>query len=242
MSSTNEFGQSVGSALPGWRPPPFPERATIQGSHCRLEPLDPKLHGRGLFLACAADRASPNWTYLPYGPFDSFEDYESWLEKMAQGRDPHFYTIFAAETDHPVGLASYLRIAPENGSIEVGHLHFSERLQRTVAATEAMVLMMQWAFESGYRRYEWKCDALNQPSRRAAQRLGLSFEGIFRQATVHKERNRDTAWFAAIDADWPSIKTAFAQWLDPQNFDSSGRQKVSLSSLTHPIQARTSDG
>jgi RimJ/RimL family protein N-acetyltransferase len=145
--------------------------------------------------------------------------------------DPLFYAIVEPTEETAVGVASYLRIDPISGSIEVGHLRFSPLLQRTPAATEAMYLMMKHAFDLGYRRYEWKCDALNAPSRAAAERLGLSFEGIFRQATVYKGRNRDTAWFAAIDREWPAIQNGFVRWLDPTNFDPSGRQRSSLGDL-----------
>jgi RimJ/RimL family protein N-acetyltransferase len=149
--------------------------------------------------------------------------------------DPQFHAIIDLATGKVGGVASYLRIDPAAGSIEVGHINFSPRLQRTVAATEAMYLMMKRAFELGYRRYEWKCHALNAPSRAAAQRLGFSYEGIFRQARVDKGRNRDTAWYAAIDADWPALDRAFSSWLDPANFDEIGQQRTSLSSLTDPI-------
>jgi RimJ/RimL family protein N-acetyltransferase len=132
-------------------------------------------------------------------------------------------------------VASYLRIEPASGSIEVGHINYSPLLQRTPAATEAMYLMMQRVFDLGYRRYEWKCDALNARSRAAAQRLGLSFEGVFRQATVYKGRNRDTAWYAAIDQEWPALQAAFLQWLDPANFDEDGRQRLRLADLTSPV-------
>ena len=138
-------------------------------------------------------------------------------------------------TGTPVGVASYLRIDPGAGSIEVGHIHYSPLLQRTVAATEAMYLMMKRAFELGYRRYEWKCNALNAPSRAAAMRLGFSYEGIFRQARVDKGRNRDTAWYAMIDKEWPALDAAFRRWLDPSNFDERGRQRVALGTLTAPI-------
>jgi RimJ/RimL family protein N-acetyltransferase len=143
-------------------------------------------------------------------------------------------------TGRPVGVASYLRINPAWGSIEVGGLHFSPRMQRSPIATEAMFLMMQRAFELGYRRYEWKCDALNAPSRAAAERLGLSYEGTFRQALVYRQRNRDTAWFAAIDAEWPALRAAFTRWLAPENFDASGRQRSRLSDLTRPIREQAS--
>lgn len=150
--------------------------------------------------------------------------------------DPLFYAIKNLETGHWEGVASYMRIAPAAGSIEVGSIAFSPALQRTRAATEAMYLMMAWAFEAGYRRYEWKCNALNMPSRRAAQRLGFSYEGVFRQAAVVKGRNRDTAWFAAIDSEWSSLKEAFEAWLAPSNFDDQGQQRESLSDLTRLVR------
>ncbi len=151
---------------------------------------------------------------------------------MAGQDDPLFFAIRDLETGHWAGVASYLRITPEAGTIEVGHINLAPELQRTRAATEAMALMMGHAFGLGYRRYEWKCNALNLGSRRAAQRLGFSYEGVFRQAAVVKGRNRDTAWFAAIDEDWPQLSAAFQTWLDPANFDVDGRQRVALSSLT----------
>jgi RimJ/RimL family protein N-acetyltransferase len=175
------------------------------------------------------------WTYLGVGSFDSFETYRAYVEKVSQTADPQFYAIVDAASTRAVGVGAYLRIDPGNGSIEVGHLAFSPLLQKTPAATEAMYLMMRQAFELGYRRYEWKCNALNAPSRRAAQRLGFSNEGVFRQATVDKGRNRDTAWYAMIDSEWPALEAAFRKWLDPANFDEQGRQRVSLSDLTAPI-------
>jgi RimJ/RimL family protein N-acetyltransferase len=178
------------------------------------------------------------WTYLPYGPFATPADYEQWTREVTAVEDPLFYAILD-RTNRPVGVASYLRIDPPVGSIEVGHIACSPLLQRTPASTEAMYLMMSHAFGVGYRRYEWKCDALNARSRAAAQRLGLSYEGIFRQARVYKGRNRDTAWFAAIDAEWPALDRAFRQWLDPSNFDANGNQRTSLGALTRPILVAT---
>lgn len=235
----NDLGQLVGFPLPDWKPPPAPQRQPLQGRYCRLEPLDPDRHAAALFEAAAADTDGRSWTYLPYGPFRTFADYRDWMRATCLGNDPLFFTILDQPEGKPVGVASYLRITPTAGSIEVGHLHYSPRLQRSPAATEAMFLMMQWAFESGYRRYEWKCNALNAASRAAAQRLGLSFEGIFRQASVHKGRNRDTAWFAAIDSEWPALRTAFLAWLDPSNFDATGRQRIRLSDLTRPLLKQT---
>ncbi|MBB5350927.1 RimJ/RimL family protein N-acetyltransferase [Haloferula luteola] len=234
-TQTNKFGQPIGDPLLNWASPMFPQNTSFEGRTCWLEPLDPDAHAEGLYAACSKDQRGSNWTYLPYGPFDSFEDYRAWLTSMSSLDDPQFYAIRSRSTGNPVGLASYLSIDPDNGSIEVGHIHFSESLKQSIAATEAMYLMMKSAFSLGYRRYQWRCDALNAPSRSAAQRLGLSFEGIFRNATVYKGRNRDTAWFAAIDSEWPSLDAAFSRWLHPDNFDREGRQVLSLRELTRPI-------
>jgi RimJ/RimL family protein N-acetyltransferase len=181
------------------------------------------------------DVEGKNWTYLAYGPFADLDSYLAWIDRTCSGNDPLFFAIIDRQTDRAVGVASYLRIDPANGSIEVGHINYSPLLQRQPAATEAMYLMMRHAFELGYRRYEWKCNALNAASRAAAQRLGFSYEGVFRQATVVKGRNRDTAWYAAIDAEWPTLHDAFLKWLDPANFDAQGKQRMRLSSLTEPI-------
>jgi RimJ/RimL family protein N-acetyltransferase len=207
----------------------------MTGRFCQLEPLDIDRHATALFEADAADIDGRSWTYLAYGPFSDLLSYRAWLRATCLGNDPLFFTVIDMADGGPAGLVSYLRINPDAGSIEVGHIHYSPRLQRGPAATEAMFLMMQKAFESGYRRYEWKCDALNAASRAAAQRLGLSFEGMFRQATVYKGRNRDTAWYAAIDAEWPALRQAFQAWLVPANFDATGRQRARLSDLTRPI-------
>jgi RimJ/RimL family protein N-acetyltransferase len=173
-----------------------------------------------------------SWTYLACGPFTTLESFLEWQNSIYQSSDPLFFALIELSSGKAGGMVGYLRIAPAAGSIEVGHIHYSPALQRKPAATEAMYLMMRWAFEAGYRRYEWKCDALNAASRRAAERLGLTFEGIFRQATVYKGRNRDTAWYSAIDTEWPRLRIAFETWLSPENFDSEGRQRTSLSDLT----------
>ena len=175
------------------------------------------------------------WTYLASGPFASLAEFRAWMDATCRGADPLFFAIMDNTTGRVTGAASYLRIQPAQGSIEVGHIIYAPRLQRTAAATEAMVLMMRQAFALGYRRYEWKCNALNAKSRAAAQRLGLSFEGFFRQAAVVKGRNRDTAWYAAVDRDWPALDAAFTRWLDPANFDEDGRQRQRLSELTAPL-------
>ena len=172
-------------------------------------------------------------TYLPWGPFAGFDEYLAYLRIVTPKEDPLVHAIIDTDTDKAVGVASYLRINADAGTIEVGGLAYSPLLQRRPAATEAMYLIMRRVFdEFGYRRYEWKCNALNAPSRTAAARLGFQFEGICRQADVVKGRNRDTAWFAIIDRDWPVLRAAFERWLDPSNFDATGRQRVSLSSLT----------
>lgn len=228
----------IGVALPDWKPPGFPERQTLDGRFVSLVPVDADAHAGELFAALSEDRDGVNWTYLPYGPFDDVDEFRTWMKNDCGGDDPMFFAVVPKHTGEAAGIASYLRIKPESGSIEVGHLHFSRSLQRTPAATEAMFLMMRHAFELGYRRYEWKCDALNGPSCSAAERLGLSFEGIFRQATVYKGRNRDTAWFAAIDAEWPQLSDAFESWLCAENFDSAGCQLQSLGALTAPILHR----
>jgi len=220
-----------------WTPPRRPARETLEGRFCRLEPLEPERHADGLYDANSLDSEGRNWAYLPYGPFDTPDGYRAWMERDCRGDDPLFYAVVDRATDRAVGVASYLRIDPANGSIEVGHINYSPLLQRTPAATEAMYLMMRHVFDLGYRRYEWKCNALNEPSRVAAQRLGFSFEGVFRQAAVVKGRNRDTAWYSVIDREWHALGGAFLRWLEPSNFDAQGRQRTQLSALTEPILA-----
>ena len=227
-----------GRLLPDFSPPPRPGKMTLSGRTVTVAPLR-KEDAPSLFAAF--DGADEMWDYMPVGPFASVTELADWIAGAETSTDPHFFT-FSPVGEGAAGFGSYLRIAPEAGSIEVGFLAFSPKLQQSIESTEAMYLMMQWAFEAGYRRYEWKCDALNAPSRRAAQRLGLSYEGIFRQATVVKGRNRDTAWFAAIDGEWPALRTAFQSWLTPDNFDGAGRQKTSLRDLTAPILVTTDPG
>lgn len=227
----NHLGQPIGFPLPDWSIPSSPPREPIEGQFCRLEPLNADRHATALFEANAADEDGRSWTYLAYGPFHTLRSYRDWMSMYCGGDDPLFFAIVDKADGQPAGVASYLRVTPASGSIEVGHIHYAPRLQRRPAATEAMYLLMKRAFELGYRRYEWKCDALNAASRAAAQRLGLSFEGIFRQATVYKGRNRDTAWYAAIDTEWPALREAFLAWLAPSNFDAEGRQRTRLAAL-----------
>ncbi len=202
------------------------------GRYCRVEPLDPACHAEGLYEANSLDAVGKNWTYLSAdAPVDA-QAYRAWLEKFSGKSDPMFHAIVDLADGKPAGVAAFLRIDPACGVAEVGHINFSPRLQRTRAATEAMFLMMCRIFdELGYRRYEWKCDSLNAPSRAAALRYGFQFEGIFRQALIYKGRNRDTAWFSMLDKEWPAVKEAFERWLDEANFDAAGRQKESLGRL-----------
>jgi RimJ/RimL family protein N-acetyltransferase len=237
MSRLNEWGQPIGPELVDFETPEPPPRAPLQGHYVELAPLDPERHARELWRALEPLPAS-HWTYLPYGPFESFFEFESWLRRSSVGSDPLFFCIIDQGSDVAAGLASYLRIQRESACIEVGHLNFSALLARRPGATEAMVLMMQQAFELGYRRYEWKCDALHALSRAAALRLGFRFEGIFRQATLYKGRSRDTAWYSVIDREWTALERAYRVWLAPDNFDDEGRQRSRLSELTESAGRR----
>jgi RimJ/RimL family protein N-acetyltransferase len=232
--AVNEFGQPIGFPLPDWTPPPHPPREPMVGRSCRLEPLEPAIHAAALYEAYAGNDSG--WTYLTCGPFHSLESYRDWMDSVYAADDPMFFAIL--NHGKPVGVASYMRISPSAGSIEVGHVNFSPALQRSTVATEAMYLMMDTAFRLGYRRYEWKCDDLNAASRAAARRLGFSNEGTTRQATVYKGRTRDTAWHSIIDTEWPALREAFEAWLDPGNFDSAGQQRSRLSDLTSVLSRK----
>jgi RimJ/RimL family protein N-acetyltransferase len=228
--TTNHLGQPIGFAVPDWVPAKLPPRTPMAGRWCRAEPLDVARHGAELFAAYAEDREGRIWTYMGYGPFENLAEFQDWMTASCLGDDPLFHAIVEGASGRALGMASYLRAVPETGVIEVGHINHAPALQRSAAATEAMVLMMARVFdELGNRRYEWKCDALNVASRAAAERLGFAFEGVFRQATLYKGRNRDTAWYAITDRDWPALKAAYQAWLDPANFDAEGRQKTRLS-------------
>jgi len=231
VQRVNSFGQPIGPELPGWHPPPRPARAVLEGRYCRVEPLGVERHARQLHHANSFDLDGRMWTYLFSGPFASFDEYREWLEPPVASEDPLFFAFVDVQRSQAVGTGAYMRIDPANGVMEIGHLAFSPLMQRTPVATEAMYLMMRHAFELGYRRYEWKCDALNAASRRAAERLGFTFEGIFRQAIVYKGRSRDTAWYSIIDSEWPALDAAFRAWLDPANFDTEGRQRRSLAAF-----------
>jgi RimJ/RimL family protein N-acetyltransferase len=223
------------SDLQNYTPRPHPKGLTLTGTEVTLRPLSCGDHTADLFWAFGHDVDGKNWAYLPYGPFDSESALGDWIRTQEGLDDPVFFAICRNSDGRAIGVASYLRINPTDGVIEVGHIHFSPLLQRSRAATETMYLMMQWAFNAGYRRYEWKCNARNMPSRRAAQRLGLSYEGIFRQAGIVKGENRDTAWFAAIDAEWAALQTCFERYLAPDNFDTDGRAQQALGAMTAPI-------
>ena len=233
MSSVNEHGQPIGDPLTIDLPRPAPVPGVRQGRFARLEPLELR-HAADLHTAFQADGAG--FTYLPEGPYSDLSQTESLVARGAASHDPQWYAICDRQ-GRALGHGTYLRVNPAHGTIEVGWLHFGPAMQRTPLATEAMYLMMVYAFDDlGYRRYEWKCDALNAPSRAAAARLGFTFEGVFRQATTYRGRNRDTAWFSTLDSEWPARKAEFQRWLNPDNFDEIGGQR---SALMHPTRGQT---
>lgn len=204
----------------------------MTGRYCRLEPVNVQRHEQQLFAAYMQAPDGRDWTYLFSDRPATPQDFNAYLAKLEKSEDPLHFTIIDAATHRAVGTAALMRIEPAHGVIEVGSITFSPLLKQTRAATESMYLLMRRAFdELGYRRYEWKCDSLNAPSRAAAQRYGFTFEGIFRQAIVYKGRSRDTAWFSITDAEWPRIRAAFEAWLDPTNFDADGKQRRRLSEL-----------
>src|SRR5438477_11941632 len=228
----NHLEQPGGGPVPDGRPPPRPPRDAMEGGFCRLELFDPERHCADLFDAFAEDQEGRMWTYLPYGPFASVEAFRDLMRAHFSGQDPLCHVIVDHTSGRAAGMASYMRIDPAAGLIEVGSIAYSPRLQKSRAATETMYLMMRRAFdELGYRRYEWKCDSCNLPSRAAAARLGFTYEGLFRQAMVTRGNNRDTAWFSIIDREWPALRAAFEAWLDPGNFDAEARQRRSLASF-----------
>ncbi|TRX73446.1 GNAT family N-acetyltransferase [Pseudomonas mangiferae] len=215
-----------------WQPPAAPAPEPLAGRYVRLEPLDPARHGDDLWQALQGPDADPLlWDYLPYGPFPERADFDAWLATQAAQRDPLFFSVTDPASGRARGFLAYLSIEPAHGSIEIGHIAFGHGMQRSPASTEAVYLMAARAFERGYRRLEWKCNSLNQRSWRAAERLGFVQEGLFRQHRVVKGRNRDTAWFAVMDHEWPGRRAAFERWLDPANFDADGQQRQRLEAL-----------
>lgn len=230
MTQHNQFGQPVGDALLDWQPRQPPERQVLTGTYCRLEPLCAD-HAEALFDAYQHAPDTRSWTWLLREPDASVEAFTAWVVSVCQLADPVHFTVIDNQTDRPVGTLALMRIDPANGVIEVGHVHFSPLLSRTPMSTEAQYLLMRYVFdELGYRRYEWKCNSLNAPSRRAALRLGFKYEGRFRQALVIKGRNRDTDWFSLLDSEWPAAATAFQKWLAADNFTDGGEQIRSLES------------
>ena len=229
----------IGVAVVDWKAPPIPLAAPLQGGYARVEPLDVATHSDSLFAAFAQDRVEQGWTYMGYGPFVDKTQFDEWLVGSCLGADPMFFSILEQRSGAALGMASFMNINPAGGSIEVGNIHFSPSLRRTRVATDAMYVMMRYAFEMGYRRYEWKCNAFNAASRAAALRFGFSYEGVFRQHMVVKGRNRDTAWYACVDHEWPALRVAYETWLEPENFDGDGDQRTTLASLTAPLLIAT---
>lgn len=219
--SEERIGDSIASA---------PSRSTYEGRYVRLEPLDPERHAAELYAASHGDGAAGHiWRYMPYGPFADVAAFHTWLEDRSLSVDPLFFAVHDRRTKTAAGMVSFLNIHPEHASVEIGHIWFGPDLQKTREATEALFLLMKHALDDrGYRRLEWKCNALNADSRRAANRLGFAFEGIFYQHMIVKLQNRDTAWYSILDYEWPAIRANFTTWLAPENFDADGRQITSL--------------
>jgi len=231
MSTTGQSG--VGEPvlrMPSGKPPP---RAAMHGTYVRLEPVNVEAHAEELYeRSHSPDPEGTLWTYLPYGPFADLAAFRDWLGDRARSEDPLFFTVIDLQSGKASGMVSYLRITPEMGVIEIGHIWFAPTLQKTPGATEAIFLLARLIFdELDYRRLEWKCNALNEASRRAALRFGFSFEGIFRQHLIVKGRNRDSAWYSMLDSEWPAVKANMERWLAPENFDAEGKQRSALSDL-----------
>ena len=228
----NQFDQPIGPAVSRWSERPRPSRSVLHGRYCRLEPVDPQRHAADLFAAYMDAPDARDWTYLFRERPETLPLFQEYLAGLAKSEDPLHYTVIDTAAAAPVGTAALMRIDPVHGVIEVGSIAYSPRIQRTRAGTEAMYLLMRLVFDDlGYRRYEWKCDGLNGPSRTAAQRYGFTFEGLFRRAIVYKGRSRDTAWYSIIAEEWPRLRSAFDAWLEPDNFDENGRQKRALKAL-----------
>jgi RimJ/RimL family protein N-acetyltransferase len=232
-SVANEFGQPVGFSMEDWTPPPMPLGTSLIGRYCQLEPLNSARHAQDFWNAMSDDPKGSTWTYMPFGPFASFDDLEQWSVEAERSSDTQFYVVI--DEGHAAGFVAYTHIQPTHGVLELG-VYFSPRLARTRVATEAFYLMIANAFQLGFRRLEWRCDSYNKPSRGAATRLGFTYEGHFRQAQVRRGRNCDTAWFSMIDCDWNAgLKGAYERWLESSNFDDRGQQKLKLSELTAPF-------
>jgi RimJ/RimL family protein N-acetyltransferase len=229
QSRTNEYGQPIGPPLADWKPRPLPPRSALCGRYARVEPVDVERDTDSLFDAYREAPDGRDWTYLSSEAFAERGAYRAHLARIATLADPFHHSIIDVASGRALGTAALMRIDPANGVIEVGHIAYSPALKRSRVATEAIFLLMRRVFdELGYRRFEWKCDHLNAPSRAAAQRYGFQFEGIFRQAIVYKGRSRDTAWYSLIDREWPAVRHGYEQWLRPENFGDDGRQRERL--------------
>jgi len=219
----------------------YPARSPLEGRYARLEPLNPLTHAEELWDACRSGvDTDRTWDYMGYGPFTSFDAFRGWLRDNAAQADPVFYAIRDGRDGKAAGMASFLRIEPKNGVIEIGHIWLAQSLRNSREATEGLYLLMRNALDDlGYRRLEWKCDALNAASRKAATRLGFAFEGIFYQHMIYKGHNRDTAWFSILDSEWSAIRANFETWLSPDNVDADGNQRQSLSDLNRALRAQS---
>ena len=233
----NAFGQPIGAPVENWQACALPPATPMTGQHCRVEPIDPAKHAADLFEGNRVAHKGERFTYLSINAFDTLEGYQAWLETL-RGPDPMLHAIIDLAREKAVGVAAYMRIDAANGVVEIGNINYCPALSQTIAGTEAMYLMMKRAFdELGYRRYEWKCDDQNAPSRAAAARYGFVYEGTFRQHMVYKGRNRDTAWFSITDQEWPLVRAAFEAWLAPENFDATGKQVKALQTLRAELAA-----
>lgn len=220
------------SDLQDWTPRPKPERKVLEGRYARLEPLDADRHGDELYAASSVADAGQRFTWLFETPPATRAEFQSWLDKASKSADPLFFAVIDKASGKVAGRQALMRIEPVHGVIEIGNVYWGPLISRKPAATEAQFLFMQYVFdELGYRRYEWKCNNDNAPSKRAAERFGFRFEGLFRQHMVAKGQNRDTAWFSVIDSEWPALKRAYQAWLAPENFDGEGRQIERLEEL-----------
>lgn len=225
----NQYNQPIGEPICDWTTRKKPTKRKMEGRYCYLECLTPEKHVEDLYAVYGPESAVENWTYLPLEKFEDQATFAAYLESASQSKDPLHYAIIDKTTEKAFGTLALMRINQEQGTMEVGFVIYSDQLKKTRIATEAQYLAASYAMdELGYRRYEWKCDALNEPSKKAALRLGFVFEGVFRQALVYKGRNRDTAWFSIIDSEWPEVKRKLESWLDPENFTEDGKQKKSL--------------
>lgn len=234
MPEINQYGQTVGDALPDWHGASVLQRTVLEGRYGRLEPLDPERHAGDLFDAYAQADDERDWTWLASSRPDSVEATFHWLSGKANDDALVPFTVVDIRADRAVGLVCFMAIEREHGSVEIGHVTWSPRMKNSVLGTEAVWLLLRYAFALGYRRVEWKCDSLNLVSRRAAERLGFVFEGRFRQKIVRKGRNRDSDWLSMIDREWPECDRALQRWLAPENFDEHGRQRQTLAQCRLP--------